>query len=252
MPLEKLHSVFYNPYKDGKTLVVGVPFITVCATLIGTDNDLMNPLELQQISLKLVYNSLAVTLCWIIVRQIIVFLDARIPWVKGREVRRLLLQAPLILLGFNLVYLTITLFRTKLFSFWPIDWKEIWLTDYPISILFLLAINVAYYYRWQQLNRPVIPSVPLRESTLPPAEIMVLKGRAKVMLPSSEIRFAYRAHEVNYIVDDKGGSYLWDDSLSALEPLLPGYFRLNRQFLIKPVEVNKNRAAAFRRWLEGG
>jgi len=271
---KKYRSVFSNPYQDGKTIAVGVPLITLCMTLIGTDNDLFDPEELLQLAFKLGYNVLAVGLCWVVIRQLIVVMDERIAWEKGREIFRLLLQLPLVFLGFNLAYFFITILRTKLFDFWPIDWKKIWLTDYPLAILFLLLVNFLYFYLWQQRDKPTNSVVTLDQVKKQPPKITVTKGRARVLLEISQIAYAYREHEVNYVMDNEGGAYLWDDSLNNLEPLLPGFFRINRQYLVsreavityvvlnnrnlsiqlkgpkeKPVEVNKNRAAAFRRWL---
>lgn len=271
----KYRSVFFNPYQDWKALAIGVPFITICLTLIGTNNDLTDPEELQQLLVKLAYNCLATALCWVVIRQLIVVMDQRMPWEKGQEVSRLLLQLPLVSLGFSLVYLLITVLRTRLFDFWPIDWREIWLTDYPLALLFLLAINFGYYYHWQQRHGEIPSDTPPAKTKAPPKKITVVKGRARVILAPEQITCAYREHEVNYVMDGEEVSYLWDDSLSALEPLLPGFFRLNRQYLVSreavstyavlpnrnlrvrlkgrknnSVEVNKNRAAAFRRWLK--
>jgi len=244
-------------------------------TLIGTDNDLFDPEELLQLVFKLGYNVLAVTLCWVVTRQLIVVMDQRMAWEKGREIPRLLLQLPLVFLGFNLAYFSITILRTKLFDFWPIDWKTIWLTDYPLAILFLLLINFWYFYLWQQRDKPTTAVGTLDQEKKQPSKITATKGRARFILETSQITCAYREHEVNYVMDKDGVTYLWDDSLNALEPLLPGFFRLNRQYLVsrevvitytvlnnrnlsvhlkgpkeRKVEVNKNRAATFRRWLK--
>ncbi len=271
----KYRSTFFNAYQDWKTLAIGIPFVTFCMTMIGTDNDLSDPVELLQLVYKLVYNLLATALCWLVIRQLIVLVDLKIPWEKGRKVFRLLRQLPLAFLGFNLAYFFITILRTKIFDFWPISWSEIWLTDYPLATLFFLAINFWYYYDWEQRNERIPMDVLPEKVNVASPKITVIKGRARLVLAPAQITYAYREHEVNYVVDDKEVTYLWDDSLSSLEPLLPTFFRLNRQYLVsheaisdyavlsnrnlsirikgareKHVKVNKNRAAAFRRWLK--
>lgn len=269
-------TTWYNPYKDSKIMAVGIPLVTAAMTLIGTNTDFSNQESLLQLVVKLGYNALVVALCWIVVRQLIVFMDKRHPWKKGEETRRLLQQAPLVLLGMSMGYFSATILRTLFFKFWPIDWTEIWSIDYPLAILFLLLINFLYFYLWQQNLQPDSANTSATREESPFTKIKVLKGRAIVLLDPDQISFAYREHDINYLIDTKGVIYHWDDSLTALEASLPGCFRLNRQYLVKReavktysvksnrnlsvrlislegklLDVNKNKAAAFRRWLNG-
>ncbi|MEM9526651.1 MAG: LytTR family transcriptional regulator DNA-binding domain-containing protein, partial [Bacteroidota bacterium] len=230
-------------YREGFRLLIGIFVVTFLSTFIGTDNDLTDPESLGQFCLKLVWNTGTVAFCWLLIRRIIVFFDEQMPWRTEGNEKRWMRQLLVTILVISLLYPVLLWSRTLVFDFWPLLWEEILLTDYPLSMVFIVLINFWYYYLWQppdmaepsqghQLST-VAESLGEKGGINKSVPIRVSKGRSSVLLAPSEIAFAFRRNGNNYVFKDSGECYYWDKALQPLEELLPDSFRINRQILVR-------------------
>lgn len=270
-------------YKDRYYILFGTIFITLTVTLLGTDHSI-HELFSVIILKKLCFNGLLVVLSWLGIRAVIIFFDGRLPWEKGKNRRRWALQIAATFAFTSLVSLISLSTRTFFIPEWKAFPKTIWLTDFPLSLLFTLGFSFLYYHWWSkrevaQLREDALrlpESGPTSERTTVVPTISIKKGKKVVLLSAPDIAYAFRMDEFNYIVTQAGEKHLLDSSLNTLEQELTDhdFFRLNRKLLahrtaIKSFQilpnrhlqvvlqpelagnllVNKNKAATFKQWM---
>lgn len=262
------------PYFFGGTIIV-----TLACTLIGTDHSLQELLHDPIVPKKLLYNWLFIGLCWWVIRIIVLRFDARQPWPTAHKSRRWALQ---LLVGGAIISLLFVIDLEVRVFFIP-DWKyypqTVWLTDYPLALIFLFLINMLYYYLWSwQIAAAITSSTSSKLAVVPKqtSAIQVRKGRQTHLVSFTDIAYVYRKNEINYLLTKEGERYMLDCSINQLESRLANqaFFRLNRQILVQrrsvlsfqtlrtrhlevvlqpdyPANaiVNKNKAAAFKRWV---
>ncbi|RYU75836.1 LytR/AlgR family response regulator transcription factor [Hymenobacter persicinus] len=157
--------------------------------------------------------------------------------------------------------------------------------DYLLKPLKLTELQAALtkLRNWQTPTAPARQLETLRDSLPRPAQsyktrFLVRSGEQLLPLPASAVAWFQSRHEVTTLVATDGRRYVVDYTLEQLEKLLEPqhFFRLNRQFIthlqavqrlhphfhgkLKPdlhpapaeeVLVSKEKAAAFKSWLEG-
>ncbi len=270
-------------YQDRNYILLGTLFITFTMTLVGTDHsleELLSPILLK----KLCYNTVLIGVAWLGIRAIIIFFDKRMPWKQGKNGRRWTLQIITTFAFTSLISLVSLCVRTFFIPEWKVFPKTIWLTDYPLSLLFTLGFSFLYYHWWSRRAATALREVtihplqkePIIENIEAATTIAVKKGRKVLLLSPQDISYAFRLDDFNYIVTQAGEKHLLDSSLNILEKELAshGFFRLNRQLLahrtaIKSFQilpnrhlqvvlqpelagnllVNKNKAASFKQWM---
>lgn len=271
------------PYKDRSYILLGVCFITLSLTFVGTDHD-FNELFSTIILKKLCFNAVFVALSWLGIRTIIIFFDKRLPWIKGNNQLRWVLQIVATFAFTSLISLLALCSRTLFIPTWKFFPKTIWLTDFPLSLLFTLGFSFLYYHWWTQNEVPSIlkttpahtPPTIIPKVTPSAPTIAVKKGKNTHLLPAQKIAYAFRLDDFNYIVIQSGEKFLLDSSLNTIEQELSEYdfFRLNRQLLahrtaiqsfqilpnrhlqviLQPtlagnLLVNKNKVSSFKQWM---
>lgn len=270
-------------YKDRLFILVGTIAVTLCLTLIGTDHTFYEILTDRIIFKKLLFNGLTVLIAWLGIRQVIIYLDLKMPWNSETSKRRWSIQLPIALSFIFSIFLLQLYNRTLLIPEWKLFPKTVWSVDLPLTLLFGLCFNFLYYHWWTQQQPPTTEhsATESQQNNGTDANIVqsisVKKGRKTIVIPTDEIAYAFRVEEFNYLLAKNGEKYLLDVSLNTLEQQLnPLYFfRLNRQLLahrttiqsfetlpnrhltitLQPelngnASVNKNKAASFKKWMK--
>ncbi|MEM7574801.1 MAG: LytTR family DNA-binding domain-containing protein [Bacteroidota bacterium] len=269
-------------YRDFPYFLGGTIIVTLACTLIGTDHSIQELLHDPIVPKKLLYNWLFVGLCWWVIRATVLAFDLRQPWPTAHKSRRWALQLLVSGAIISLLFVIDLEMRVYFIPDWKYYPKTVWLTDYPLALIFLFLINMLYYYLWSWQIAPAIaikPNSTLAAAAKQSSAIQVRKGRQTHLVPSTDIAYAYRKNEINYLLTKEGERYMLDCSINQLENRLANqaFFRLNRQLLVQrrsvlsfqtlrtrhlevilqpefPANaiVNKNKAAAFKRWVTTG
>lgn len=268
-------------YQDRYYFFFGVVIVTLLSTLIGTDHTLEELLHDPIVPKKLLYNSITIAGAWWIIRRIIQQFDRKIPWKKTPAHHRWPLQL-LACWSFVLLFFIWDInFRTLVIPDWKFYPKTVWATDLPLSLTLCVFINFVYYYLWSQQETSVASSIntannPPDTSTQQLTSFSVRKGKETHLVSEKEIAYIFRRNEINYLATLTGQRFLLDGSINQFETEIQSnlFFRLNRQLLaqraaiqsfqtlpnrqleviLEPqlegkTTVNKNKAAAFKRWL---
>ncbi len=258
-------------YRDHKILWFGIPLLTLIITLTGTYHSLEEIFGSPVILFKLCFNSAFVGLAWWAIKTIVLYFDRKRPWNKDSNVKRWRIQIGLSIISTSIIFLGYLLIRGEFIEEWQFQANTVWATDLPLAIILALLINFIYYYLWTRQHN--------KENDIEQKNqyLKVSKGKKTSMIGVQDIAYAYRLHEVNYLVNLAGDRYLLDGSLNNLEQQLTtkDFFRLNRQLLAhrKAIQsfqtlsnshleveltpslegnllINKNKAAQFKQWFE--
>jgi|GEM_PF-6192063 len=257
-------------------IAVGIPIVVFLGTVLGTPHTFADRVLYAKMFANLSLGAIA----WTIFLVTILHFDKTMPWHttshRRRWVAQLSISLPLIVLldGFG------TYGLNKLMGF-EFSLHRIIYTDTPIVLALSVGVQWWYqrYFMVQAQKHTAQATEKLREAphSSPPEELWLSKGGTKYRVTLDQLAYCYRKNDLNYWVFSEGESHLMDQSLAHVEESFASQdlFRVNRQLLVHRQAVkgyqtlanrqtvvtllpdweeeallNKNRLAAFKRWIQ--
>ncbi|MEL6537732.1 MAG: LytTR family transcriptional regulator DNA-binding domain-containing protein [Bacteroidota bacterium] len=258
-------------------IVVGIPIIVFLGTVLGTPHTFADSI----LYIKMLCNLSIGAGAWAFFLFTIIRLDKTMPWHTTSHRRRWWVQ-----LGITLPIMCLfdgfSTYGLNLLMGFEFSLHRVLYTDMPI----VLALSVGVQWRYQryfmkqaQKHRAAIQTEAEAPSASPaaPEELWLSKGGTKYRVTPDQLAYCYRKNDLNYWVFAQGESHLMDQSLAHVEESFASadMFRVNRQLLVHRQAVkgyqtltnrqtvitlipdwedeallNKNRLAAFKRWIQ--
>ncbi len=224
-------SVFYKNW----VIVAAVLSSVILGTFIGTPHTLADPI----LYLKTGFNVIIGILIWGYYYLISSRLDRSIPWSDSNSLKRWIIQLGIALpIGITVIWFFVLL-RDSWIG-WPTSTHLFFYTDVPILIFLSLGIMIFYRNRFLT-NRP-------DGNNAKATTISIQNGTKTEIVTVSDIAYAYRRNELNFIRLLENRDLITDQSLNAISEL-PGFrefFRVNRKLLVakkavKAYRTNENR-----------
>lgn len=252
-------------------ILVGVPILSILATLIGTPHTIFDPI----LYIKMGLNLAIVGFIWLLAVLFIFWLDKRMPWETAPHQRRWVIQLGIFIPVGVLIQIVSVQLRNQIIE-WPFSWHLFLYTDFPIQVFFTVLLFYMYqkaYLSFYEAKQEEREKIALDSASKP---YNLKRGKKTYLIPQEEIAYFFRQDQFNYLKKKNGEEFMLDVSLNAIEQEvdMQAFFRINRQLLahrqsiisfkvlpnrqmeltlkphLNPLPLlNKNRSAQFKQWL---
>ena len=218
------HRSFYYPE---------IPLFLIAIPLISAFNYFLTYSNIQPnlfLLLTFTIDTLQGYLAWICVRQIIIYLDKKLPYTKNLP-RRITIQ----IIATTFCGLFIIASTTELLS-WLVKNKPAPLDFYTIDLLIIsiwfwvingFYIGIYFYRQWESLALE-------SQKTEKKPGIFVKKGKQNLLIKFEDIKFFAASDDYVQMLDGEDRKFILDQSLIKLEKELPpaDFLRINRKFIL--------------------
>ncbi|MEM7484197.1 MAG: LytTR family DNA-binding domain-containing protein [Bacteroidota bacterium] len=176
-------------------------------------------------------------LAWILVRQLILYLDIRLPYEKGFWRRVLIQGLTTTVLGLGVIAATTEILSEIIFKKpAPLDFYSVDMVIIGIWFFFINAIYVGLYY----YNKFMRVEAQIKEvEGLKSAGYRVKEGKRDFIIGFDCLMGFYVDSEHSVAVDNNNKIYYIKDSLETIRKQIPKdiFFRLNRKFILNKAYI---------------
>ena len=174
---------------------------------------------------------------WLVVRELIFFLDRKLPYDKGLLKRVLLQWGTTTLLGLFFIAASTELLSLIFRGKWaPLDFYTLDMVIIGIWFFFINAVYLGLYY-YNTLKRA--ESMIAAEKDLKLKGYKVREGKREIMIDFKDLAGFYVDSEYSVILDSNGKPYYTLESLDSIGKAIPKdtFFRLNRKFILNRLAI---------------
>jgi LytTr DNA-binding domain len=231
-----------HKYNDVKFFLVLIAFISAFNYYLTYNNIKFNWFLILTYTIDTVQGWLA----WWAVRNIVIYLDKKLPY-GNNPLKRILIQLLLTTVAglFVIISLTELVSYIARGRFVPISFYSF---DVFIFIIWFFVLNgiyigMHYYSEWKESER-----LRMEEKKIRAGGINVKYGKQNLLVPFNEVLGFYSEEGYSILITTDNKKYFPDKSLDKIEQMLPEemFYRLNRQFII-----HRNAITGFKRTGDG-
>ncbi len=171
-------------------------------------------------------------LAWLAVRELILFLDKKLPYEAGLLKRILIQWVTTTMLGLFIIAASTEILSIIFIGKWaPIDFYTTDMVIIGIWFFFINAIYLGLYY-YNTLKRAELKIA--AEPQIKSDGYKVKEGKREIIIDFEDLAGFYVDLEYSVVLDNKGKSYYTLESLDNIGKLIPKdtFFRLNRKFIL--------------------
>lgn len=229
--------------KDKWIFVLAYPVMGISFVHIGNDNSLKELLQIPSYYTDLLVAIAVLYIVGFYLRWIFQRMENRFDWDTQLKPRLAYQFVWGLLLPTSFAVCTELVYLSLLGI--PVKDSPIFYLELPLSIVFLMLINLAYYILYFRLHTSKLKSAleaRIIENKQPKDKFLLVKqGNKKVQIPESSIAYFILKGKLTFLVTAENRQFLFDKPMKEVMDTLPKhqFYRLNRQLIVKHSSIVK-------------